>query len=224
MPARTRSPHVRSVHVGLPETFACPAGGTMRSAVRKLAVDGPVEVTATGLAGDGVSDPSHGGDVHLHVFPHDHYAWFEERAGRPLRVPTFGENLALAGLDETDVRVGDVVRVGTATFVVAQPTIRCGTLGRAAGLPRLLEWIQERLFTGFYLRVATPGSLEAGDDWAVLRRGPAELTISRLNHAMFREPLTDASVAALTARPEIAEPWKASLRRKLERVRAAGKS
>lgn len=205
-------PFVRHLSRGVAETFAAPDGNPMTSAVRKRPADGPVRCAPEGLEGDGVAYPSHGGPWGaLHVFPWDHYPWFEARAGRPLPPPVFGENLTVCGWTERDARVGDRVRIGTAVLRVTQPTKRCNTMGRSLGIPAFLSWIQEELRTGWYLAVEEPGVIAPGDAVETLERGPEDLGIDALNDAMFRTIDDEDRVNALLARDEVSPPWRRSL-------------
>ncbi len=217
-PAPTR-PFVRFLSRGMVETFTAPDGTELTSAVRKSPVEGPVRVLATGIEGDGTTHAHDGRPrTRVHAFPWEHYPWFEARAGRALPMPTFGENLTIAGLAEGDVRVGDRVRIGTAVLRVTQPTSRCGILGRRLGIPEFLDWIQEGLRTGWYLDVEVEGEARAGDAVEALSRGPAHLLLSRLNAALHRTPGDEDLARSILAAPEIAEDWKGTVRRRFQRA------
>ncbi|HET6896182.1 MAG TPA: MOSC domain-containing protein [Candidatus Baltobacteraceae bacterium] len=56
---------------------------------------------------------------------------------------------------------------------MTQPTERCATPGRSLGPPIVLKWIDECLYTGYYLRVAQPGYVTAGDRFALTERSCA---------------------------------------------------
>jgi MOSC domain-containing protein YiiM len=209
---------VLQVNVAMPEILLDDAGREFRSAVRKRPARGRVEATLDGLAGDGSTHPSHGGpQMKVHAFASEHYPWFSARAGRPLVPPVFGENLTMHGWVEEDVRVGDVVRAGTALLRVTQPTVRCDTLGRSIGVPRLLEWIEERMATGWYLRVVEPGVVGAGDPWELVERGREDLTVARLNRALLREAGDAALMRALAEDDALTAEWRSSLARRAAR-------
>ena len=214
------SPTVRSVHVALPSAFVAPDGREMTSAIRKRPVAGSVRVLADRLEGDGTAFSSHGGEhMHVHVFSGDDYAPYEARLGRALPVPAVGANHTGGGLDARAPRGGDEVRIGTARFRVTQPTVRCKNVGRSLGIPQMLEWAEELLLTGFYVSVVEQGALAAGDTWHLLARGREDLTIARLNHAMFRQRTDSALMDALLADPDLPADWKGSLSRRRTRGR-----
>ncbi|MHC4821618.1 MAG: MOSC domain-containing protein, partial [Planctomycetota bacterium] len=154
---------VHTLSIGREQTFTADDGREMTSAIRKVPQEGAVRLTLEGFDGDGTSHPAHGGpSMRVHAFRHEHYAFFEERAGRSLPPPVFGENLTLSGYGEEEARAGDVLRIGKAVLRVTQPTERCGTIGRSAGVSGMLDWIQESLHTGFYLSVVEEGDVAAG--------------------------------------------------------------
>ncbi|NNL65532.1 MAG: MOSC domain-containing protein [Myxococcales bacterium] len=210
-----------SVQAGPVETFTPSDGQPLESAIRKRDRVGPVAVDRDGIACDAVFETHvHGGPERaLHVFDRASYRHFEALAGRPLPVPTFGENLTVEGYDEFEARVGDRLRAGTALLEVSQPTERCAKPGRHAGEPRLLKWILASDRCGFYLRVLEPGSLAAGDALGLLERGPEQATIARLAALMTRGLEDAEGVRAAHAIPALADEWKQRLEVLRERRR-----
>jgi MOSC domain-containing protein YiiM len=98
------------------------------------------------------------------VYPSEHYAyWREQLPGVALPWAVFGENLTVEGLSESEIRVGDVLRIGTAEFVVNQPRLPCYKLNVRFQRPDMVKRFLRSGRTGFYLRVITEGRLAAGD-------------------------------------------------------------
>src|SRR5262249_2979764 len=88
----------------------------------KEPVAGPVQLTWTGLAGDGQADlVNHGGpDMAVLVYAAAHYpAWREELKQPQMPYGGFGENFTVTGLTEADVYIGDVCAVGAAKVQVS---------------------------------------------------------------------------------------------------------
>lgn len=201
---------VEAVHAGRVEVFRADDGQEVESAIRKRAVDGPVEVGRLGIGADEVFERQvHGGPERaLHVFARESYAHHEGLAGRALPVPTFGENLTVEGYDDAEARVGDRLRIGTGLFEVSMPTERCAKPGRNVGVPLLLKWIIESGRSGWYLRVLEPGTLRAGDAIEVVERGAEPWTVQRLATALYQELGDEATVSAVRAHPALSEAWK----------------
>jgi MOSC domain-containing protein YiiM len=141
-------------------------GGRVATGIFKEPVEGPVRVTKLTLAGDVQADKRyHGGpDQAVYVFPLEHYPHFRERLDRPeLSAGFFGENFTTEGLLEESVRIGDVLRVGTAVVQVTKPRAPCFKMGVKAGSPRFVREMLESRRLGFYLRVLAEGDVAAGD-------------------------------------------------------------
>lgn len=156
---------VVSVNVALPAPLAT-AQGEVLSGIRKSPVAGRVAVGRLGLAGDGQADPRvHGGlEKAVYCYSHDHYAWWTERLRRSdLGHGAFGENLTLEGMGETEVRIGDIYRVGTAVLQVTKPRSPCFKLVARMGLPDFQRTFLESGRVGFYCRVLEEGDVGAGD-------------------------------------------------------------
>lgn len=77
-----------------------------------------------GFRGDGVADLRHHGglDRAVCVYPYEHYQLWEKEFGVPLPRSTFGENLTVSGMLESDIHIGDVFRVGEAVIQVTCQT------------------------------------------------------------------------------------------------------
>ena len=107
-------------------------GRLVRSGIWKEPATGRVRVGSLGLGGDEQADRAvHGGaQKAVYLYPLEHYpAWREELGMPELGWGAFGENLTCEGLLETDVHIGDRLRVGTAEVVITQPRMPCSKLG-----------------------------------------------------------------------------------------------
>ncbi|HYE50292.1 MAG TPA: MOSC domain-containing protein [Azospirillaceae bacterium] len=184
-----------------------------QTGIAKRPAHGPLELTRTGLEGD-ASDyrPRDLGDTALHAFAIENYRRFQELAGRPFDVPTFGENLTLEGYTDEDARIGDVLRVGTARVRVTQPVVRCRWPGRLSGEPRLAKWAMAEARTGFFLEVLEPGTVAPGAPVSLVERGDAAWTVARLTRLLMDRRRAAPDVAAALALPLLAERWKGELR------------
>lgn len=205
---------VSSVNVGHVETRANASGKQKRSAIGKRPVTHPVAVGKSGLDGDESAYRSRAlGDTAVHVFCMDSYRKLSAQAGFDLPVPCFGENLTIDGLEESDVRVGDIYRAGGTTLRVNQPVVRCTWPGVIAGEPKLLKWILKLNLTGFFLDVVEPGQVRAGDGFVRIEQGPdADLTITALNRALAND--ADLTLdERILADAILAERWKKDFRR-----------
>ena len=176
---------VQAVFSGRPRSIT-DERGTWTSSIFRNRVDGPISVLERGLAGDAVAQPYHGGPgaaicVHLA----DHYAFWNRQYTMSLSAGAVGENLTLEEITEDRICVGDCVRLGTAVVQVSGPRIPCANLARRIGRS---DWVKLTILenrTGFYLRVLSPGVLQAGDAWRLEERLNHDASIPAINRCMY---------------------------------------
>ena len=151
-------------------------------------------VGETGIEGDEQCERKHHGgpEKALHHYSFDHYAtWREEwivGASGLERFQTpgaFGENLSTRGIDENDVCVGDVFRIGTAIVQVSQARQPCWKLNLRFSRDDMSRRVQETRRTGWYYRVLEPGEIGAGDAVERLARPHPEWTVARLLRVLY---------------------------------------
>ena len=164
-------------------------GRKVLTAIGKRSVAGPVAVRPLGLGGDEQADLSvHGGlSKAVYAYPSEHYPfWQTVRAqakvslwDEPLAPGAMGENLTLAGLLESQVCVGDVLRFPDCELAVSEPRFPCFKFNAAMGFKQALQMMQANAWCGFYLAVRVPGRLQAGQafEWV---HGPREVGIAEL--------------------------------------------
>jgi MOSC domain-containing protein YiiM len=161
----TAAAKVISVNVGQRREIPW-RGRTVVTGIFKQPVAGRVTVRDDHVEGDHVVDLRvHGGwSKAVYAYPAEHYAWW--RAELPEREwpwGFFGENLTIEGLLEHDVAVGDRLRVGSAELEVTEPRLPCFKLGFKFGSTTFIKRFLRSGRTGFYLAIAAPGDIGAGD-------------------------------------------------------------
>ncbi len=155
------------------------AGGrTVLSAIGKRPVNGPVAVAPLGLAGDEQADPDvHGGlDKAVYAYPSEHLPFWQalrrERGAslfdESLPPGFMGENLSLEGLLEHEVWIGDELHFPDCVLRVSAPREPCFKFTAVMGLTDAGRVMMERLCCGWYLRVAQPGSIAAGQSFRLV--------------------------------------------------------
>lgn len=98
----------------------------------------------------------------------------------------FGENLTVAGLDESRSCLGDQLQIGSARFTIRQPRVPCFKLGIRFSNARLPQMFALSLRTGFYLRVSKEGAIAAGDPVELTSKGDGNLSIRSLFDAYLK--------------------------------------
>ena len=200
-------------------------GGAIQTGIFKKPVAGPVRAALYNLEGDGQADLDNHGGLHKAVYAYalDHYAYWRETLGRDeMAYGQFGENLTIAGLDESVCCVGDRLQIGSALFAITQPRVPCYKLGIRFGDERLPKLFSQSARTGFYLSVLREGVIEAGDAVEVVERGYRKVAIKPLFEAYMKRGGKDAERILLRALevPELSAEWRAQIEKRLARDQA----
>lgn len=211
----TPSGHVISVRTGEVRELAMPAWdrtgrASWTSAYLKSPHSGPVRVGRLGLAGDQQADTAvHGGpEMAVLMYADSHYAhWRTEPRLGEMGPGGFGENLTVAGLDESTVFVGDVIGVGSTRLQVSSPRGPCSAISRRWDDATLLARVSERRWTGWYLRVLDEGEVRVGDAITLLERPHPEWSIDRLLALRLRTPRDPADLAAAQTIAAMSPEW-----------------
>jgi MOSC domain-containing protein YiiM len=174
--------HVVSVHLGRVAPLG-PEG--VPSAIVKRAVEGPVAVTSLGLVGDQQADKRvHGGpDMAVYGYATRHYpAWavdFPQHAEK-FAPGGVGENLAIDGIVEQDLCVGDIHAIGSTLLQVCQPRQPCFKFALKFGDARLPRAMVRNGRCGWYYRVVQTGEIAAGDRVTLHARPHPDFAFPRL--------------------------------------------
>jgi MOSC domain-containing protein YiiM len=149
-----------------------------------------VVVRPLGLRGDEQADLSvHGGlDRAIYAYPAEHYAWWNERrrearlpgGAKPLAHGAMGENLTLEGVLETDLWVGDRLRIGDVLLEVESPRRPCHKFNAVMGYRHAIRHMVQSGYSGVYFSVVKPGELSAGAE-VRLEPGPRQMSIESIN-------------------------------------------
>ncbi|TWT13732.1 MOSC domain-containing protein [Reyranella sp. CPCC 100927] len=190
------------------------------SGIDKRPVAGPVRLGRDGFEGDAQGDrKNHGGPLKaVHHYAYDHYdAWRQEIADAPvLRRPgAFGENLSTVGLDETQVALGDVFRLGDAVIEVSQGRQPCWRLNLRFGVADMAMRVQKTGRIGWYYRVIEAGIVRPHDCLDLIERRSPDWTLYRLWRLLYVDTLNRDELHAVIALPHLPERWRLLAERRL---------
>ena len=126
-------PTLASIQIGRPQSLPADASQPLsnkpwRTAFYKTPIDGRVDVGLTGIEGDGQADLKHHGGVDkaICVYSVEHFEHWRSHLNREeFGAGGFGENFSVAGIEESDVAIGDRWQIGTVTFEISQPRQPC---------------------------------------------------------------------------------------------------
>jgi len=205
------------VNVGLPRVVDW-RGRRVETAIFKQPVAGTVRVEADNLEGDQQADARlHGGaDKAVYAYPAEHYPyWKEVYPDLSLGWGAFGENLTTEGLAESELNIGDRLRVGTCELVVTHPRLPCYKLELRLGQPDAIKRFLASERSGIYFKVARPGEVGADDKIELLERDPRKLTV-RDAARLYTEKTPDLEMLNVASNhPQLPASWRERFSKKL---------
>jgi MOSC domain-containing protein YiiM len=178
------------VRVGRPSVIARLRGEDVTSAIVKTSIDpvtAPhVRLDGVNLAGDDQADRTvHGGpDKAVYCVPAGRTeAWAAD--GLTVGPGGLGENLAVEGVDERTVRIGDVWRWGDAIVQVSQPRSPCYKLAIHTGHRHIAAVMIASGRSGWYLRTVQDGLVPVRGVIEVVASEPRCPTVAEAFAAVF---------------------------------------
>jgi MOSC domain-containing protein YiiM/ferredoxin-NADP reductase len=210
---------VVSLNVGEPRLVTY-RGMSFRTGIFKASTTRPLALKTLNFAGDGQADLSaHGGiDKAVYCYPIEHYEFWCREIGRTtLPMGQFGENITTAGVLEAELRIGDVLQIGTAVVQVSEPRIPCYKLvmRMVAGSDFAVRFLAANR-TGFYCRVLQEGVVKASDALALLERDAASPTVSEVVAATQFADRDPAGLRRVRRARAISVKWQSRVRRMID--------
>lgn len=157
--------NILSVNISSPRTVLF-NGKKITTGIFKTPVQHPVFVGVQGVKDDHVADTiNHGGkDKACYLYSFNHYDyWKKLYPDLEWDYGMLGENLTVEGLDESQLKIGDILNIGTASLQVAQPRLPCYKLGIKFGNQEVVNQFRAAPYPGAYMRVLKEGWVAKGD-------------------------------------------------------------
>jgi MOSC domain-containing protein YiiM len=171
---------ILSVNISLPREIDY-GGQKISTGIFKEPIEGRITLRTLNLDGDRQADLSvHGGpDKAVYAYPVEHYEYWHS-VFPDLVMPNgmFGENLTVEGLIESEISVGDVFRIGSATVIATQPRMPCYKLGVKFGRMDVIKKFLASGRSGIYFKVSKEGEVATGDTIHQITKDPNQITIS----------------------------------------------
>lgn len=210
---------VISVSVGKPQIVQTHNEGFVSTAIFKKPVAGRVAVNELNLEGDQQADLTvHGGrSKSVYVYPHEHYEfWKNELPKIEFENGNFGENLTTEGLLETEVFIGDKIRIGTAEFAVTEPRMPCYKLGVRFGRSDIIKRFLQSRRSGFYLAVLKTGDLGMNDPIEIISRDENKVSVFDIVR-LYVQDKDDVETMSRALNVELlSEGWKDGFRKRVQ--------
>ncbi|WP_222983635.1 MOSC domain-containing protein [Flagellimonas meishanensis] len=163
-------------------------GEEQYTGIYKYPVDTAIHLKLEAVAHDTIADRRvHGGIFKAcYLFASEHYPyWKEKYPNLDWNWGMFGENLTITGLDESQIRIGNIYKLGDALVQITQPREPCYKLGIRFGDQKILREFIDHGFPGTYVKVLKEGEVSAGDSMELVEESENPLTIQRFYRLLF---------------------------------------
>ncbi|MDQ4501749.1 MOSC domain-containing protein [Sinomonas sp. ASV322] len=193
------------------------SGNVGVTAIDKRPVDGPVRVRRLGIHGDVQADrANHGGENKaVYAYSEDDAALWARELGREIPPGYFGENLRVDGITASRAVIGERWRFAGGTLLeVTMPRVPCATFARRVGEDGWVKRFMASGLSGAYLRVITPGDIEAGEQFVVEHVPDHGVRVGK----WLSDPTPEMAEALLDAESEGTLRIASELRPYIERV------
>jgi ferredoxin-NADP reductase/MOSC domain-containing protein YiiM len=213
-----------SVNVGMPRDVTW-QGRTVHTAVWKKPAAGPQMLRRLNIDGDGQGDlAGHGGEQRaVFVYQIESYRYWQEQLGRDdFTYGQFGENFTIQGLADDQVCIGDRYEIGGAVFEVTQPRVTCFRVGIRMNDPQMPALLVSHHRPGFYFRVLTEGTVEAGQEIIKLASGPQAMTVAQTDALLYLPGHPRQQLLRALRIPALSAGWKTSFQEILDQTGQGG--
>ncbi|ABQ67798.1 Nitric oxide dioxygenase [Rhizorhabdus wittichii RW1] len=160
-------------------------GRPVQSSIVRDPIPGPLEIVSDGPADNMTAVHTE----HMLAFNAEHYDFWAAETGTDRQRwnwAWWGENLTITGVDEESLRVGDIVRIGTAEFRVTSPRIPCFKVAWRIDQPdTILPRMMETGKVGIHLEVLRPGEVSIDDLIEVESPNPENISLAELSRLLL---------------------------------------
>lgn len=176
-----------STNLAKPKTIIW-KGEEVTTGIYKTPTEHAIYLDIEGVKDDEVSDKKvHGGEFKAcYLFSEKHYEyWKNLYPDLAWNWGMFGENLTISNLDETEIYIGDIYKLGEAMVQVTQPREPCFKFGvKFKSMDALTQFIKHG-FPGTYVRVLQPGFVKKGDALIRVEQAQNSLTTHQFFNLLF---------------------------------------
>lgn len=194
-------------------------GKTQRTGIHKKPTATPIYLEKENVKGDEVTNRRvHGGEYKAcYLFSADHYPyWKQLYPNLNWHYGMLGENLTVEGLDETQLYVGDVYKVGSALIQVTQPREPCTTFAAKIGAIDIMQQFIDHGRPGTYTKVLKEGNVSVGDTFELVEKARNSISIADFFKLIFDREKNQEHLKLLINNDNIPEKKRKELKRFLK--------
>lgn len=176
-----------STNIGKPITFEW-NGKKEQTGIFKYPTDNSLFLSKNDVKNDTVIDRIHHGGINkaVYLFSADYYEYWKKIYPQlAWDWGMFGENLTVAGLDEYEVRIGDIYKIGEALVQISQPREPCYKLGVRFNDQKIIKQFVEHNHPGTYAKILEEGHVKTGNEIILVQQSSNSLTVQQFYALMF---------------------------------------
>ena len=180
---------VISTNIAKPTTFIW-NGKEITTGIYKKPTDMPIYLGKTDVKGDTVSDRKvHGGEFKAcYLFSADQYPYWQNLYPHlEWTYGMLGENLTVKGLEEHQLYIGDIYKLGNSLVQITQPREPCFKFAHKFGNNTVLQQFITHGFSGTYVRVLEEGDVTINDKFQLVEHQPNGVTVFQLFELLYAE-------------------------------------
>ncbi len=193
-------------------------GKTELTGYFKKPIDNPIYIGINGVENDNVCDLVHHGgpDKACYLYGFNHYEfWKKHYPNLEWNYGMFGENITVDYLDESELKIGDVLKLGTAVVQITQPRQPCYKMGIKFKNSEIVQQFRQEQFPGIYVRVISEGFVNKGDIITLQTRYANALSVAEVFKAIYTKPIDVKVIEKIIADKYVAIRLKEYLKKKL---------
>jgi len=207
-----------STNVAKPRTISL-NGKEVVTGIFKTPTNQPIYLEKEQVKGDEISNRKvHGGEFKAcYLFSADHYPYWEHLyPNLSWNWGMLGENLTVKGLDETQLIIGDIYKVGSALIQVTQPREPCSTFSAKMGSQDVLKQFIDHGRPGTYTRVLEEGHVQVNDQFQLVERATNSLSIAQFFNLLFSKDKDQDLIALAITNEALPQRKRDKLKRHLK--------
>ncbi|MFX0557589.1 MOSC domain-containing protein [Maribacter sp. CXY002] len=178
---------VIATNIGKPVTFEW-NGEKEQTGIFKYPTTEALYLNKNDVKKDTVIDRVHHAGINkaCYLFSADHYPyWRKKYPNLSWDWGMFGENITVENLNESQIRVGNIYKIGKAIVQVSQPREPCYKLGVRFGTQRILKEFINHEHPGTYVKVIKEGLVSSGDKMVLVEESKNTLTVQQFYQLIF---------------------------------------
>ena len=145
---------------------------TVETGIFKMPVNNPIFLDLEEVQNDNVVDRKYHGGIEQAVYAYgeQHYEYWKSLYPKKDRnYGMFGENLTISDLDETNIHIGSIYKLGEAEIEVTKPRQPCYKLGIRFNDPSIIKQFWNSSKSGIYFKILKTGYVKINNELILLK-------------------------------------------------------